>query len=109
MNKLLYVAYVPLQVLITTPEFQALTAAQAGFVSKYVSRGVTKGVYDAVTAVQSAYHCKDRKTAAIQAYQLLRNRRIAKVIDLHFLRDAERVNDLQRLVHRSSLRHEIES
>jgi hypothetical protein len=70
---------------IMTPEYLALNLRQKTFVVHYVDSGLSDGVYDAVAALRIAYG-PDIKRADIRAYQILRNKKVKKVLDLHFRR-----------------------
>jgi hypothetical protein len=67
----------------THAEWQVLTAKQRMFLSSYIQSGIDTGVYDAQFAVQSAYNTSD-KNAVILSYELLANRKVRRVLDLHF-------------------------
>ncbi len=67
----------------THAEWQVLTAKQRMFLSSYIQSGIDTGVYDAPFAVQSAYNTSD-KNAVILSYELLANRKVRRVLDLHF-------------------------
>ena len=60
------------------PEYQRLTRKQKLFVSTYIQGG------DAVAATLAAYQCADWSTARRMAYTLLKNVKIAEVLNLHF-------------------------
>jgi len=64
-------------------EWQILTDKQKFFVQSYIASGIDTGTYDAQFAVQSAYDTSG-KTAVILSYELLANRKIKQVLDLHF-------------------------
>src|SRR5713101_5322500 len=64
-------------------EWQILTDKQKFFVQSYIASGIDTGTYDAQFAVQSAYDTAG-KTAVILSYELLANRKIQRVLDLHF-------------------------
>ena len=73
----------PLSEIVTTAEFQILTARQQQFVRHYVESVVNTGTYDAIAAVKAAYNATD-KSAVVMAYELTGQRLIKKVLDLHF-------------------------
>ena len=75
----------PLAELMQMREFQILTPKQRSWVSKYVTSGSVTGFYDPVAATADVYRTTP-KTAVIYSYELLGNRRIKRVLDLHFRR-----------------------
>ncbi len=65
-----------------TPEFQALTEKQQTFVAKFVSDGlVNNGHYSAPAAAKLAYKTKNPQSLGTG---LLRQRKIKKVLAIHF-------------------------
>jgi phage terminase small subunit len=62
--------------------FQVLTEKQRTFVVRYISSGTATGLYDSVRAVRDAYG--DVKNAAVLSSQLLGQKKIKRVLDLHF-------------------------
>jgi hypothetical protein len=69
--------------LVKRAEFQILTIKQQRFVRSYIESGASTGTYDALSAVQSAYQVA-AKNAVILSYELLGNRKIKAVLNLHF-------------------------
>src|ERR1700674_1226889 len=74
-----------LQAVMLTPEYTALNSNQKRFVTHYIDGAVMNGVYDATAAIRHAYGSAT-KNADLRAYQILRNRKVKKVLDLHFRR-----------------------
>jgi len=68
----------PLSEIEKTSEFQRLTKKQKLFLATYLQGG------DAVEAVLAAYQCADWSTARRMSYTLLKNVKIAEVLNLHF-------------------------
>lgn len=93
--------YISPELLARTTEFQKLNPAQQRFVLHYVAKGFALGTYDAVAAVEFAYHPK--KNIQIRAHQIMTNRHVRHVLDLHFNRSELDVLliDLQRAVKKS--------
>ena len=71
--------------LIQRREFQCLTPKQQAFLSRYISSGLLTGCYDASAATAAVYRTTP-KNATIMSYEILGNRKIKAVIDLHFRR-----------------------
>ena len=71
--------------LIQRREFQCLTPKQRSFISRYISSGLLTGVYDASAATAAVYKTTP-KNAVVMSYEILGNRKIKAVIDLHFRR-----------------------
>lgn len=71
--------------LIQRREFQCLTSKQQAFLSRYISSGLLTGCYDATAAVASVYRTTP-KNAVVMSYEILGNRKIKAVMDLHFRR-----------------------
>jgi len=69
--------------LMNTPEFRILTGQQQAFLARYIVGG-----YNAIEACKFAYAGKSTKNAELRAYQLLGNKRLRAVLDLHFRRSA---------------------
>jgi len=72
--------------LIQRQEFQCLTSKQQAFLSRYISSGLLTGCYDAAAAVSSVYRTTP-KNAVVMGHEILGNRRIKRVLDLHFCRN----------------------
>ena len=66
-------------------EWVVLTSKQKVWASKYLSSGILTGTYDALGAAMAAYRTTP-KNAVIISCQLMGNRRIKRVLDLHFRR-----------------------
>ncbi len=83
------------------PEWRVLTERQRNFLGKYIAEGMTTGRYDAVEACKIAY--PNTKYAELRAYQLLGNKRLRRVLDIHFQRSAmdSLLADLHRVIKRS--------
>jgi hypothetical protein len=88
--------------LLRLPDFQTLTDKQQLFVALYISSGHHTGTYNAADAAARVYRTKDTKSAAALGAELLGQRKIRTVLDLHFGRDALAglLVDLQRAVKR---------
>jgi hypothetical protein len=78
---------VPIERLRETDEFENLTLCQKLFIETYIASGVELGVYDQITATQTAYKCKNQEVARVMSYALMTNRRIVAVLNLHFARE----------------------
>ena len=70
-----------LTTLMRTPEFADLTGSQKVFVARLISLGIASGKYNATSAADFAY--KTRFPASMGS-QLLRQKKIRRVMDLHF-------------------------
>jgi hypothetical protein len=70
-----------------TQEYSVLTGKQQLFVETYIASGLETKVYDAVSATQTAYHCKSRENARVMSYALMANIRIIAVLNRHFNRE----------------------
>jgi hypothetical protein len=91
-----------LEAVITTPEFLALNPAMRKFVVRYIDQGLADGTYDAVAALKHAYG-SHIKRVDIRAYQILRNKKVKKVLDIHFRRSGLEsiLADLKRAARKS--------
>jgi hypothetical protein len=67
--------------LMATPEFCALTEKQKGFCARYCSVGIQTGRYSATEAAAVTYATKHPQNLGAG---LLRQRKIRKVLDIHF-------------------------
>lgn len=76
---------ISLEAIMVTPEYQTLSPVRRRFVVRYIEQGTTTGVYDAVDAVKYAIG-SHIKHIEIRAYQLLRNKAVRQVLDIHFRR-----------------------
>ena len=65
------------------PEWDVLKPKQRMFVISYIRSGLDTGRYDAEFAVRSAYEMCE-KSVAVMACQLLANKKIRAILDLHF-------------------------
>jgi hypothetical protein len=68
--------------LMVMEEFQVLSERQRIFVIRYIASGTSTGVYDSLRAVHDAYG--DVKNEAVLSSQLLGQKKIKRVLDLHF-------------------------
>lgn len=75
----------PLQAILETPAFLKLNAKHRTFVVAYIDGAAETGQYDAVGAIKHTYGAAT-KNPELRAYQILRNRKIAAVLDIHFRR-----------------------
>jgi hypothetical protein len=62
-----------------TPEFATLTKKQQLFMCTYISNG-----YNEISAIRTAYNCKNDNSAKVMSYPLLRNFNICLVLSIHF-------------------------
>jgi len=69
--------------LVTRAEFQILTPKQQTFVRSYIESGLSTGTYDALAATQAAYEVTS-KNAVSMSYEVLGNKKIKAVLNLHF-------------------------
>ena len=69
--------------LMRTPEFQTLSEKQGIFVARYICGGILTGRYDATDAAKTAYGTKDPE---VLGAELLGQKKIRLVLDLHFCR-----------------------
>lgn len=97
--------------IIRLPEFQRLTPQQQIFVSCYISSGIQTGTYDALGSIMKAYN-GSLKNARIMACQMLANKKIARILDLHFFgrTDHSELNDLLAVLCKAikkSIRHDL--
>jgi hypothetical protein len=85
------------------PEFQTLTKKQQIFCARYISSGVVSNHYDASDAAAFAYSTKN---PAVLGQELLGQRKVRAVLDLHFGRNEfdGLVADLRRLLKRADRR-----
>jgi len=67
-----------------TPEYKKLRRKQKLFVATYIQSGIDTGTYDATGSVLASYACADWETARRMSYGLLKNVKIAEVLNLHF-------------------------
>ena len=89
----------PLATILATPEFWKLTPSQQTWVTRFVSKGHTTGIFDAEDAVMMAYG-KDTEHLKLRAYQMLHKKRIQKV--LYGVGNLELIlSDLQRAAKKS--------
>lgn len=72
-----------LAALTQTAEFGLLTSKQQAFVLKLVALGLTTGRYDATVAAGFAYTTKNPE---ILGAELMGQRKIKRVLDIHFCR-----------------------
>ena len=81
-----------------TPEFLSLNKKQKLFVATYVQNGLDNDTYDAITAVRTAYKCKDDVSARAMTYRLMQNVAIAMCLSMHFGEDPQEafLNQLAR-------------
>jgi len=77
-------AKMDLENLVKTQEYNRLTPKQRMFVSTYIQSGLETGIYDQVTAVKSAYDCKNEESARIMGYSMLANINVIQVLNRHF-------------------------
>ena len=94
--------FISLEAVVITPEFSKLNPSQRRFVVRYIDQGTVNGTYDAVDAVRHAYGM-NTKYVEIRAYQILRNRTVKKVLDIHFRRSGldSILSDLRRAAKQS--------
>ncbi len=94
--------YMSLEAVALTPEYRTLNHSQQLFVLSYVNKGLVEGVYDAVAAMKASYG-PNIKTPKIRAYQILNNRHVRRVLDLHFHRSELDIllSDLRRATDKS--------
>jgi hypothetical protein len=92
-----------LAAILNTPEFAVLTEKQQIFVARYISGGLVFNRYDAADAAAAAYRTPN---AAVLGAELLGQKKIKRVLDLHFRRSEFEVllADLRRLLKRSERR-----
>ena len=93
---------ISLEAIMVTPEYQTLSPVRRRFVVRYIEQGTATGVYDAVDSVKYAVglHIKHIE---IRAYQLLRNKAVRQVLDIHFRRSGLEpiLSDLKRAARKS--------
>jgi hypothetical protein len=84
------------------PEFAKLNPSQRRFVIDYIGAGLVSGTYDAVEAVKWAYG-HEMKNAKIRAHQILNNKQVRHVLNMHFRRSEIEIilSDLQRAAKKS--------
>ena len=85
------------------PEFAKLNPSQRKFVIDHVGAGLVSGTYDAVSAVRFAYG-QEIKNPQIRAHQILNNRHVRRVLNLHFRRSDLEIllSDLKRAAQKSA-------
>jgi hypothetical protein len=72
-----------LEEIIKTREFAVLTAKQKTFISQLIATGLASGRYNGTAAAAFSY---TTKFPSVMACQLLKQRKIKRVMDLHFRR-----------------------
>lgn len=102
-NPVYSAASLPLGAVILSEEYKKLNLAQGRFVVSYIDQAVATGVYDAVDSIRRAYG-QSIKTPELRAYQILRNKKVKKVLDLHFRRSEldSILSELQRAARKSA-------
>jgi len=88
--------------LLRLPDFQTLTDKQQSWCALYCASGFLTGRYDAGDCATKIYKTKNAASAAALGAQLLGQRKIRTVLDLHFGRNAldGLLADLKRAVKR---------
>lgn len=90
--------------LMCTPEFQTLTAKAQVFCAAYIASGMTTGRYDHIAAASVAYKTS---RADVVGAEMLGNRKIKAVLDIHFKRSGfdSTLVDLRSLLKRARRRN----
>jgi len=92
--------------LMALEAFQVLTEKQRTFVVRYIASGTTTGTYDSLRAVHDAYGA-DVKNASVLSSQLLGQKKIKRVLDLHFGRTEPSPYDSMMMELTKALRRSI--
>jgi hypothetical protein len=91
---------IPLDEVMATPEFAALTPKQQAFAALVISLGQLTGNYDAEKAASVAFNTKNGQ---ILGSELMRQSKIVKVLNVHFGKTKQdaMLEDLHRAINRS--------
>lgn len=91
---------IPIEKLEETEEFKSLTPKQKLFVQTYIASN-----YDRVVSIQTAFGCKNEKSARCFSYAVLKHPKIIAVMNIHFGTDPR--EEWLRMLERAAMRKDI--
>jgi hypothetical protein len=91
-----------LTAIMALPEWQLLTSQQQTFLGKFLASGLSTGEYNALSAVKTAYRVSEKNAPSLASH-LLGQRKVRRLLDLHFGRSPvdSMLEDLEKSIQKS--------